>query len=1315
MENERSGQRLACAAPALLLSLLAAFLGVEPASGQGSPAARLPPEAPASLLAIELGGADAELLVKGSWEASLTAQAALSSSSSGTGLSSIQPLLFSQSPDLFLSFLLFKKYFVEARVADDISQARYSFGYRGGEDETLEELKGGNDGISFPELPFLSFGEGSYRSFGLAAKARAKDFSGRAMLRYDQAQRASKRYSGGAELRDTALGAQAFLRGRWFYSPSVPCVNLALYAESLSGSFEGSDGKRYRPLEPGEYSYSSTTGLISLARESATRVAARYDGYAGSELSVGGSACALLYDPEDLSKPRCQVLCRYPSSADPAASEAFVRDAATGLKDAAYEVILGAGYAELRRAGYLVAAGSALDEAYARPFKGDASAGLDWIYVTDLSEDGPADYAPVSTRDIVIRQRSPVDAMRIDKDFIPGSVEVRRDGAPEYAFIVDPDLGTVSLASPPGPYEVIDISYLRESAERKAGSVAAGLGGLWKLGEGRNAWAALGLRWSLPGIGYGAADAANPGSLVLTAGEKDAEGPFTHRAALAASYGRDETSDRYRIEGMESSGSFATSFRPTGSTPEGFTAVETLESDLKKSFPSLVSNFHRDGSSQQALRLDASASDWSVSLAKIIPRPSYTSFEGLSFFVKTSAAGGSLVLRLDEGEGSSAKAVVVSVSLAALPAGEWRRIVVKYGDLRVYAQSSEDAELETVGLISSVFDPTSAASRLVIEVTGAGAGQVLWIDEVTLEGSAGDQAILFQGELAWSRPDLQAGNDSSPILRGLELKSDLSAALRETSYAAGGASLATKLGPIELKLRARARAAAGEGEGPAASGGHDLALPAGPLPLGAADHFDFDPDTGAFGKQDRASLEAGRALGIDIAQRSSWIPPSSAVAGILSQEWAGKIAAAGGRLSLEAKATNRARPAEGPGLAGAGYLDAWLDSFAYLLPAFEASSDRRGESLSLSASLAPAAEIISAAASVVAEPGTSGLRRNSAAVKASVPLAFGSLKVAPYYRRAWTDARTGVGAGVLGDLELALGDFSSIPPFYSPLFFAELAGDQAASDFAAASGAAGPASALYSPETGLVLSREYGSRWYDLLAPSALSLAFRRELGRADASLTDSGSWILSSMTAALNLFGSQGSYPGRLPFESDEYLGSLQATIKNVARESAPRLLLQAQHLASFVSGPDRLDAENRTYISTQPAKSDWSESLAFNLSRRVARHWLLDLYGLLLPAKAAASGGKNALASRYLEELRSRKPVARSVIGLKAAAKRAVTDAAAPDATWSVEERYEAKLTVPERLTATVKASLSQGRDGETGTLSFGGSLSVGLALSF
>ena len=72
--------------------------------------------------------------MSGSWSATLIASLDFQAAPGG-GLSfaSAQPLLFTQDPEIALTFLLYKKIFVEAKVSQDVSQAKMAARLQGRE------------------------------------------------------------------------------------------------------------------------------------------------------------------------------------------------------------------------------------------------------------------------------------------------------------------------------------------------------------------------------------------------------------------------------------------------------------------------------------------------------------------------------------------------------------------------------------------------------------------------------------------------------------------------------------------------------------------------------------------------------------------------------------------------------------------------------------------------------------------------------------------------------------------------------------------------------------------------------------------------------------------------------------------------------------------------------------------------------------------------------------------------------------------------------------------------------------------------------
>lgn len=806
----------------------------------------------------------------------------LQSQGGALGLASAQPLLFSQSPDLYMKFLLFNRFFVEARVSNDVSQALYSAGYQGAEGELLQEVRVGNYKISFPQLPYLDFGDGSYRSFGAMARIDSGEFEGRAMVRYDQADRVTKNFVGTSEVTDTVISANAFITGKYFATRAVPNVstggitNLVVYVQSVSGTLSGSDGATYRQMDTSEYSYAALTGLVTLNTAATTRVALSYDGIVPSapsdpttdpvtNVTIGGVLCDLVYYPDYYPNPTTspslvperQILCRYPTTASPTNSSVFVRNTASALQDSNYQTHIDpTGFVEVTYEGNA----NPQNKTYRQPF-----VSMPLVYTTNFSSTATKTYAPVFDHEIVVRSYGTPGYITVDKDLVPGSVQVLRNGVPYYAFSVDSENGRVILASPPGLAENITVTYLLESSQRSSGTILAGLGGTWNPSKEQSMWTALGLQWAVPGSSFASGGQSNPGTVTLTTGEKKTGGSLQHDAALAATYTQEEASGRYKMEGMDADTGYITGFQPTSSSWMG-TLEEIVETTMVSSFPTIVSELHADGSTQMGLYI-ANSYDQTptpptigvnqVDISKVETLPPYQNFKTFSFFVnKVSvpiAENATITLSIDDGTPADGAFISITVPFNELSTG-WNKIFVNYGsgDTRVYHQSSENGpSVPFSSSTASANQNLANDSRIHISTTGidtTDTSDSFWVDDVILENSTGMAAANFQGDIAYSDSKFRVGDGPMALVSGLALKGDANAGLSNDAFAAGGGSVGTSLGPLGLNLHARGSAS--QSAAPALSGGHELIFPLVDAPFRADDKFDFDPSSGAFGRED---------------------------------------------------------------------------------------------------------------------------------------------------------------------------------------------------------------------------------------------------------------------------------------------------------------------------------------------------------------------------------------------------------------------------------------------------------------------------------
>jgi hypothetical protein len=839
----------------------------------------------------------------------------------------------------------------------------------------------------------------------------------------------------------------------------------------------------------------------------------------------------------------------------------------------------------------------------------------------------------------------------------------------------------------------------------------------------------------VPGSSYSSGGETSPGTIALSLGEKDKGGFFRSDAALAAQYSRADSTGNYRIEGMESTTDYSTSFQPEDdATKSDFTATELAENDLGSGFSSIVSSFHSDGTTQKALQIIAGPA---VSNSTPVPNPDiaryykveetlpYSSFGTFAFYAKLPPDA-ALTVALDDGTAVPISSASIGIPADPTRSATWKRYALHYGkgDAAVYVQDGESSgERVSPGATSTSPSLNSTGSRLRISVSGLSANEVAWIDEVALQDSVGSVALLFQGTAAYDNPQLLIGSRDRPLVSDISASAFAQGALNSDSYALGGGSLKAKLGFVGLAINARSTVSA---DTVSFSAGHSIELPSASFPMKMKDSFDYDPSSGAFGRSDSLALQGGSIASLSLSQKTAWTPATSYLdSGLLLQNWDGAFSLGPSFLTLTLAAGNRALPSGGaaPGTSGNDYASAWLGAFRYMLPQDEQSSSLREVTATLSVKGGGTKEFLKASLGESASPGTtdSGTRSDSDSVRLALPFSLGGINLEPYYLRTWTDRRDVSSTGIVGDAESALGDLSSLPILYLGVPFSELVSASVAADFAAQSAPSGGAlpAATYQPEAGLSVSREYGSRWYDLVLPSAVDFYYGRSLVRATDTVTDSSIYSATAKIAAINVFGTMGAYPLGLPFDSDEYLSTFQGNWLQPRDGSASTLNILYHGLATLYAGlADRFDAESKVSIAELPSSLNWTSSLSLALSRRLSRDWLSDLYSLAIrPAAPKNEGeGKSAsVASAYLGDLSTREVNIRNTWTLVGGLAGVRSDAASYLPGWSLSEAYETKLTVPERLTLKVDATLSQSLDAASRVFSLGFVLSLNAVISF
>jgi hypothetical protein len=519
-------------------------------------------EDPAELTSLKIGDTDVSLVIHGFWNPSLTLTWGLANTPLGLGVASVgSPFLFEQEVDLTLALWIRERWFVEANFQDDNPLNTYRAGYQGPEGAFVEYAGVGNTGLDFPVFPYLDMGGSTRSSFGFYGRFNTGPVKMHALVRYDAAVVEESVFSGGHERYYTYTPLDAPLRGRYFRLPETRIAALPIvYLEDDDGWHEA---------KPSEASVSAFLGIVELVAAPKGRVAVSYPGgydtdgsffaevqavfappinlnlyaphnnFAVSSyiITVMGRQALVLYEKGYFSPFEEQN--RYQSPvADP--EDAAVVLSSTGTHAAGYDLAGDEGVSGAEDVYRLTQSGApderwplaGVDESYKLMYLGDMSS---------VSEDMRIRWTSLAA----------VSGYLIGEDVLPGSIAVFRGGLRDMDFSFNAATGEVALKNPARPNETIRITYLRESAERRFGSITAGLGFVHET-ESLFSWRfGLGVRWNTAEDAFSEYGQSNAGRVGAGARVGWQGEEIKAVVTAGAGYEENDTTGLYRAAGME--------------------------------------------------------------------------------------------------------------------------------------------------------------------------------------------------------------------------------------------------------------------------------------------------------------------------------------------------------------------------------------------------------------------------------------------------------------------------------------------------------------------------------------------------------------------------------------------------------------------------------------------------------------------------------------------------------------------------------------------------------------------------------------------
>lgn len=586
-------------AAASLVALLFAFAA--PLSSESQTPASPSEEAAAELFATELGDSDVSLTISGSWKGTVSSTWGLALTPLGTRASGGDggPLLFLQETDLTLALWIRERWFVEASFLDDYDLNTYRAGYRGLEGETVRYVGIGNTGLDFPSFPYLDLGGDTPNSLGAYGRFGSGDLGIHALARYDGAVLSEKVFQGGRERSSAELSAAASRRGRSFVLPDAGLDGQAeVYLEDAAGSLSGSDGRKWRRAQAGEFAASAALGLLELTAAPAGRLAVAYrkggdsspwnsslgdygtaavpgGGFLGDAQAAFATAGRLDEDLRDYPQPG-NAAGPAPATVTIAGSPALVLYEAGTFSpfevrsryEAPFSSVQSASLVRSstgdRISGYLIEAESAFGAAAESGSRGfyevmvlgrgtdRRSAEARWPLLALAPELYLPGKAP-SSQDLSLRFSSygAPGAYDIGTDAVPGSVQAYRDGFPDPSASYDPASGLVTFSGPVAAEEKIRIVFLRRSEDGRFGSLSAGIGAVYENSSPLSGALALGLRWNLSSESFASDGASHPGMVALGGKIGWNEEKLALQAGFGLAYEQTDTTNLYRAAGME--------------------------------------------------------------------------------------------------------------------------------------------------------------------------------------------------------------------------------------------------------------------------------------------------------------------------------------------------------------------------------------------------------------------------------------------------------------------------------------------------------------------------------------------------------------------------------------------------------------------------------------------------------------------------------------------------------------------------------------------------------------------------------------------
>lgn len=566
--------------------------------GETSPS--LPEEAREAIFDFNIGDAEVDFYLEGSWLLTFFAATGLLITPEGD----IRPLdlfpafadgfYFQQEPNLTLSVWILEKYFLEVTYQGKDKDNLFLTGYEGGEEDLIRHVYVGNTNITLSPSPYLEIPETGNSSIGTHTLIQTPASQHELLLRYDYNTSGKKIFKGRNEVVEIRYSPEEYKRGRYFKLPDNNIKEAKVYLQDPYGTLTDPAGRKFKKADARDIILDTDRGSLFIKEEIQGRILVYYskndapvgdpangiDALVGEDIgdnskidvdadpvdfSFGliehlgqdmtdrevmlsnGLSCLLLYEP-GLFSP-FDISSTYEVSDDLPDSQWMVETSI--VKKGTYME-----FPLTRSVLFTCDRENKQIIVYA-----DNNLGENFRNLYPFIDTSPDIYGPgipanhiSSGYEILLELLYPVTEYYLDPDVIPGSIRVIRNGIEEKRFLADYESGIITFQVDILPTDRLVIYYKRKFESFDNGDIIFGWKNKIHFTDTTFLELSTGLKWNaIPGT-YTEKAYSKTGSVLGLCSFQTSMDHFDLAVTGAASLTNPDTTGIFRLLGMEETG-----------------------------------------------------------------------------------------------------------------------------------------------------------------------------------------------------------------------------------------------------------------------------------------------------------------------------------------------------------------------------------------------------------------------------------------------------------------------------------------------------------------------------------------------------------------------------------------------------------------------------------------------------------------------------------------------------------------------------------------------------------------------------------------